>query len=128
MKRKLGWLIGGTLVLWLMLALPSWLIGGEVALIYSAAAAVLCLAPMTATLVWSQWAMGHAADKQLVAVLGGTGLRMMVVLGGALALHQTVATFQSAGFLIWVVVMYLATLALEVVVLVGLPNGSGERP
>ena len=47
-------------------------------------------------------------------LMGGTGLRLFVVAGGAYGLYQTVPFFAAhAGFLMWVGVFYLVTLALE---------------
>jgi hypothetical protein len=77
----------------------------------------------------ADWAFRQSPDLYLTIVLGGTGLRMVVVLGVALAVLYNLPYFQQGGFLPWVVVFYLITLALETVLLLaGRTNaGQGER-
>ena len=78
--RRLTLLTAGVLGLWLLLALPGVRIWGEGALVCSAIAAVLCLVPAAITLVWTTSSLGRSADQQLILMLGGTGVRMFVVL------------------------------------------------
>jgi hypothetical protein len=80
---------------------------------YSATAAGLCLVPSALTLIWALWDMGKSPEEQRLVVLGGTGVRMFVVLGVALLLHMTVPYFGQQNFWLWVLIFYLFTLALE---------------
>ncbi len=117
MSKRLGLLLAGCLLVWALLAFPAYLLGGEVSLAYSAFAAGLCLLPALVTMVGAEWAFRQSPDTYLLLVLGGTGLRMFVVLGVALAVVLNLPYFQQGGFLTWVLVFYLITLALETVLL-----------
>jgi hypothetical protein len=123
--RRLGFFIAAAVVFWVLLALPARHLWGDDAVVYSAVALGLCLVPTAVTLAWSTWALERApAEQQLLAVLGGTGIRMFVVLAAGLALYLRVEYFQhSPGFWVWVLVFYLFTLALEMTLIV-----SGRSP
>jgi hypothetical protein len=93
----------------------------EVAVLFNTVALGLCVVPMAATLLWIGYAhRGQKADQQLVAVLGGTGVRMFVVLGAGLVLTYGVPLFMQhqMTFWLWVLVAYLVTLTMEIAVLV----------
>jgi hypothetical protein len=114
MSRSIATLIAGVLVFWLLAFYPARLLWGDEAVVFSAVAALLCLIPAVATLVWSKRALHGAPEQQLLAVMGGTGLRMMFAAGIGMALYLLSEYFHERSFLIWVVVFYLVTLALEV--------------
>jgi hypothetical protein len=61
----------------------------------------------------------RSADQQLLLVLGGTGVRLLFVLGFGLGIYGTIPYFQQPSFWIWLLVFYLFTLALETVLLRG---------
>jgi len=114
--RRVGLLVVGSMVFWVLVALPSRHLWGDSAAVYSGVALFLCLVPTAATMLWANWAFDRAADQQIVMVLGGTGLRMFVVLSGGLALYMLIPYFQEhQGFWLWVLVAYLFTLALEMI-------------
>lgn len=120
--KRVARFVAGTLAFWLLTALPFRFLGdaetGTAALVYSGTALALCLVPTVVTLAWGTWAFDGSPDQQLLMVLGGTGVRMFVVLAGGLALTSWVPYYQEhAGFWAWVLVFYLVTLALEMVVL-----------
>jgi hypothetical protein len=117
MKRVVT-LVIGTLALWAAAAYPGWLLGGEEALALSAVALTLCLVPTTATLLWAEWATRQSPEQQLTMVLGGTGVRMGLVLGVGLLLYTLVPFFGKQSFWVWLLVFYLFTLALEMVLVV----------
>jgi hypothetical protein len=116
--RKVGLLLGVSLLIWAAAAYPTWELGGEQQLLYSAVALVVCLLPTTLSMVWSEWALRKAPEQHLLTVLGGTGLRLFFVLGVSLALGSSLSYFRGGGFLLWVLAFYLLTLTLEVVLLV----------
>lgn len=119
MSRQLGLLIGLTVLVWVLLAIPARRLVGDEQLNYSAVALALCLVPTSATLAWSHWAFRQSAEQQLMMVLGGSGVRVFVVLGVALALHEMIPYFQrQSGFWGWILFFYLFTLALEMTLLV----------
>lgn len=117
-RRLLFWL-GACAAFCLLVGLPArHLGGGDRALVFIATALALCLAPACATLLWGEWALRQSADKQLVMVMGGTGVRMAFVLLAGWALYQYVPYYcQQAAFLIWLGVCYLFTLALDITLL-----------
>ena len=119
MIKRIVYLVGGSITLWVLLAIPARRLWGDDTAIYAAAAMLLCLAPAVLTLIWAGWARERSADQQMIAMLGGTGVRMFLVLAGALVLTQFVPYFQEqSGFWAWLLVFYLSTLAFEVVLLV----------
>src|SRR5437588_221513 len=76
---------------WLLLALPARRLGGgDAAVVYSGTALALCLVPAVVTLLWAGWALDKSPEQQLTLVLGGTGMRLFVVLGSAWALFASV--------------------------------------
>jgi hypothetical protein len=126
--KSLALLVGGTAALWLLAAYPAHLLGGETGLVYSGAAALLCLVPTTLTLFWCQWALKGPPEQQLLAVMGGTVVRLLAVLGAAVALYLNVPYLNSQGFMLWVIVFYLITLTLEVSLLVARHVPAGQTP
>ena len=83
----------------------------------SGVAVLLCLPPSALTLVWTRWAAKGPPEQQLLALLGGTTLRMGFVLLGGLLLAVTSVYFQQANFWIWLLLAYLFTLSLEMLLL-----------
>jgi hypothetical protein len=128
MMRQLGLLVAGSAFLWLLLALPAWLLAGPEGLVDTTVACCLCLVPMTATSLWCQWAMDGSPEQQLAAVMGGTGVRLLVVILGSIGLFLTVEALQRPAFLIWVVVFYLASLALEVTLVIRRQDAQTKQP
>jgi hypothetical protein len=113
--RRLLLLISGSLAFWVLVGIPARLLGGgDDALVYSGTALLLCLVPAAITLAWAGKALQGTIDQQLLLMLGGTGLRMFMVLGTAWVLYAWIPFYRaSAGFWAWVLVAYLFTLALE---------------
>jgi hypothetical protein len=105
-----AWVAGA----WLLLAVPAYWFWGDEAVVQAAVAAGLCLLPALATLAWATWTAGRSPEHQLAMALGGTGVRLGVVLCGGLAIYFLVPGFRQVGFWIWVVVFYVVTLALEI--------------
>lgn len=112
--RKLGTLAGATLLLWGALIYPSWLLWGNSVWVESAAALGLCLVPGMVALTWTLRA-GEAPEQQLLAVLGGTGVRLVFALGGGLLLNYALPETFTTGFWLWLAVFYMFILALETI-------------
>ncbi len=127
MTRRLGLLLGTLLLLWGAAAYPAYALGGERAVVFSAVALLLCLAPASLTMFWAEWTFRRAPQHYLMMVLGATGVRMFVVLGAALAVNRAEAYFRDRSFWVWVLVFYLVTLAVEVVLLLA-GRTSPDRP
>jgi hypothetical protein len=116
--RRLLYLFGASAAFWLLVAIPARHISGDAAAVYAGTALLLCLIPAAVTLLWAGWALERSPEQQLTLVLGGTGMRLFVVLGAAWALFQSVPYFREYnGFWNWLVVCYLFTLALEMALL-----------
>jgi hypothetical protein len=117
--RRLLLLVGGSAAFWLLVGLPArHLGGGDAAMVFLGTALLLCLAPAVVTLVWGERALRQSPDKQLILVLGGSGLRMAFVLLAGWTLYLWAPYYrQQAGFLIWLLVGYLFTLALDMTLL-----------
>jgi hypothetical protein len=129
--RRLLFVLGGCAAFCLLVGLPArHLGGGDSALVFLGTGLLLCLVPAVITLVWGEWALGQSPDRQLILVLGGTGVRMAFVLLAGWGLFQYVPYYQrQASFLIWLVVSYLFTLALDLIVLLaGRPERDVETP
>jgi hypothetical protein len=131
LKQRLLLLIAGCLGLWLVvvaavLAFRFWRDQGfdlgtednELLLLHSGAAVLLCLLPTAVTLAWCDLVLGGSPEQQLAAVFGGTGLRMAFVVSMGLVLYFNVDAFRVAGFWLWIIGFYLATLTLEMVLVV----------
>jgi hypothetical protein len=127
MTRQLAQLLTGSLILWAVLAAPAWYFGGGRALLETLVACALCLVPMTLTMIWCHRAFRTSPEQQLAAALGGTGLRMLFVIGAGIALYHNVEELNRAAFLLWVVAFYLCTLTLEVVLIVRRQNAALAR-
>ena len=119
MSKRVLILVGGVLALWVLLALPArHLGGGDDAVVQSGLAALLCLLPATAVMIWADWAFRKSAEQRLYAILGGGGVRMFFVLGAAFLLSEMVGLYRGQiGLWVWLGVFYLFTLALEIVLL-----------
>ncbi len=122
MSKRLGLLLGGTLAFWLLVVYPARVLGGWPGVVYSAVAMLLCLVPTAVTLAWARRAALQSPGQQLMAVMGGTGLRMAVVLGCGVLLYLSAPYFEQRAFWIWLLVFYLFTLTWEMVLLLA------ERP
>lgn len=118
MRQRIGILFGLTLACWALAAYPAYLLWGASALVYSSAAFGLCLLPAALTMLWAGWAFNQTPDQQLTMVLGGTGVRMFLVLGAGMILYFAVPYFRQPGFWLWLLVAYLLTLTIEVVLIV----------
>ena len=113
MKKSLSLLVGGSVIFWLITFYPALLLGGEYEVVFEAVAGVLCLFPTAATLIWCHKALKGAAQQQLLAVLGGTAVRMVFVIGAGMVLYHLFPYFHHEGFWIAVIIFYLFTLTLE---------------
>jgi hypothetical protein len=79
----------------------------------------------------SMRAANRPGDEQMLAALGGTGARMAVVLGLGWLGYAVVPELQQDSFWLWLIVFYLATLGLEIGILVkgmSAPEKTGVEP
>jgi hypothetical protein len=125
-KKSLTLLLTGSLGFWILVVYPAHLLWGEPAVLFSAVAGLLCLVPAALTLVWCQWAFRGAPEQQLLAVMGGTGVRLLFVIGLGMTLYLSLPEFHHAAFWLWVVLFYLLTLALEIGIVVARGSAPGR--
>ncbi len=118
--RSVLYLFAGCAAFWLLTTLPARMLGGgNAAVACSGTAMLLCFGPAALTLAWATWALQRDAQKQLLLVIGGGGIRMFFVLVAGLLLTQMVPFYQERPreFLFWLLAAYLFTLALEIVLM-----------
>src|SRR5262245_21162469 len=102
----------------LILLAPAWWWLGESVVLESGVALSLCVIPAAGTMVWNDLAYRKSPEMQLLAVLGGSGVRLGVALGvGALLYFQCPDEF-SAVFWGWLILFYLVLLALEIALII----------
>src|SRR5262245_16042886 len=102
------------------MTVPAALLWGPEVYVNADVASGLCLVPTLVAFAGADWALKASPQRQLLMVLGGTGLRMLVVLGAGLALYLSVPYFQDQGplaFWGWILAFYLFTLVLEITLL-----------
>jgi hypothetical protein len=112
-------LIAGTFALWALLFFPARWLCGQQAAVYGLVASLLCLVPTCLTLAWAGREGARSADQLLLIVVGGTGVRLLFVLGFGFGIYWTAPYFQQSSFWVWLLVFYLFTLALETLLLRG---------
>jgi hypothetical protein len=125
--RGVAVLTGVGLALWVVLLGPAWLWYGQLALLQSATAFVLCFVPGVVTMLAAQRLGRRSGDLQILAALGGSGVRMAVALGvGAFLYFQYPAAY-TAAFWGWVLVFYIVFLTVEVTFLLRSDQAAGNQ-
>lgn len=114
MSRHLKLFLFGAVGFWAVAAYPALKLGGTPAFVYTLVALGLCAAPTALVAWWAGRAAHPTAGERLLLMLGGTGLRMGLVLGVGLALYLTAPYFQQLSFWIWLLAFYLYLLGLEI--------------
>jgi hypothetical protein len=136
--RSLGVLSLGVLAFWAVLAGVVYLLWDHLApadaavtfertFTHSVVAMLLCLLPCVVTFLWANRGGQQSPEQLLLAVLGGTGVRMFFVLGVSLALTTVVPYFKGIGFWLWVLAFYLFTLTLEMRLLIRARSAAGGQ-
>ena len=114
--------------MWLLTCMPAFWVAGWRGVCGSAAAAAVCGVPALVTLVLYHWSSQKRSDRWRIAgILGGTIVRMVVVMGAGATLHATVDGFDLRGFLIWLMLFYLASLTAEVLLLIRSEKSSTDQ-
>jgi hypothetical protein len=99
------------------------------ALIQGGAAFGLAFVPAAGTLAWVLHTYRTTPQLQLMASLGGSGLRMAIALGGGLLLTSELPHMFHTPFWGWLAWFYLVLLAFEITVLARqLPKLNGAGP
>ena len=122
---RCGWLTAATAGLWLLLAGPAYFVAGPSGLQGLSIAAGLCLVPGWIVLILG--GLFRQAESQSVMVLAGTGLRMLFVLVGTLAVQSALPNLGFREFIVWLLVFYLAMLLIETLLVLKQPQSSVEE-
>lgn len=118
MTRTLGYFLAGAIAGWLALAGVGYALKGMFGLLCAGYVGPLCIVPTTISLMMTLWSSQRSNSEQLMAVVGGMGVRMATVLGLSLLIFLNVPQFRedkTREFIFWgfVLVGYLGTLAWE---------------
>jgi hypothetical protein len=113
MKCLLLFVLGGLLFGLAALGL-GFMFWQESALIQGGTAFGLTFIPVALTLAWALHSYRSSPEMQLLACLGGSGVRMAIALGGAYFLTQAQPEIFSSALFFWLLVFYLTFLAAEI--------------
>ena len=104
-------------------------VAGDDIVVQGSAAFGLTFVPAAFTLAWVLFSFRSAPELQLLASLGGSGLRMAIALGGGFFLTNTQPQTFGNPFWSWLILYYLVLLAVEITLVVRQapkPNGSAK--
>lgn len=124
---RCAWLTTASVLLWIALAGPAWLIGGREGLIGLSAAAGLCLVPGW-IVFWMADAFSASGGMVPLVILSGTALRMMFVLVGILVVQSIDRHLGFREFVVWLLAYYLSLLAVETFLVLPRPGRAGSEP
>ncbi len=129
MTRTLAYFLAGAFAGWLVLADAGYALQGVYGLICAGVVGPLCIVPTTVSLIMALWSSHRSGSEQLMAIIGGMGVRMAVVLGLSLLIFMSIPQFRvdkkhELTFWGFVLVGYLATLAWETVLAARNQNGA----
>jgi hypothetical protein len=123
--RTLGFFLAGALVGWAVLAGVGHALypDKDFGLLCAGLAGLIAIVPTAMSLLMTLWSNNKTGSEQLMALVGGMGLRMLVVLGTSLAVFVPESPFhlpqlredrnRELTFWAFVLISYLATLAWE---------------
>jgi hypothetical protein len=117
MKSLVLFICGTLLFGALTLGIGYWAWGNET-LLQGGVAFALAFVPAVVTLAWVLHSYRAAPQLQLLASLGGSGIRMAVALGGGILLTNAQPQSFDMPFWSWLVLFYLVFLGFEITLLV----------
>lgn len=117
LRSNLITLLLATAGLWLVAALPAWLVAGVLGLEGLTYAVLLCAPPGILALVVAE--RGRDANRALMGLLVGAGVRMAAVLAVTLLLKEMRPDLGLREYFVWLVISYLTMLAVETRLLLG---------
>lgn len=125
--QKLILLIGGLLTVWVLVAVPARHLLGEWAVAYSGTAFLVCLVPAVGTFLWASLTKRRQPESFQFIVLAGTGVRLFIVSTASLLIESYVPYYREHEyFWAWLLLFYLASLALEITLLLSGGVGSNK--
>jgi hypothetical protein len=118
--RTLSYFLAGAFAGWLLLAGVGYALSpnDQFGLLCAAIVGPICIVPTTISLVMALWSSSRSSSEQLMAVVGGMGVRMAAVLGLSMLVFFNLPQVREnrtreLTFWAFVLIGYLATLALE---------------
>jgi hypothetical protein len=108
----------GSLAFGVIALSAGYAIWGADMLIQGGTAFALAFVPGVLTFAWVVLSNRSAPDMQLLASLGGTGVRMAIALGGGYLLTAAEPQLFDTPFWYWLILFYLGLLAFEITLLV----------
>lgn len=96
--------------------------------VQGAVAFALVFIPAASTLAWVMYSYRSTPDMQLLASLGGSGVRMGIVLGGGMVLTSSLPDAFDRPFWAWLVLFYLVMLGFEITLVVRRQPKLNESP
>ena len=121
MKRLLLF-VGGALLFGAVALGMGYLVWENDALVQGGTAFALAFIPAATTLAWVIYSYRATPDMRLLASLGGSGVRMMISLGGAYFLTNAFSETFTTEFFYWLALFYLVLLFFEMGLLVQQEN------
>jgi len=116
-RWRIGIFSAGVVLAWFLIAWPAHLLAGNWGLVGSSVSAILCVVPGWITLIVSGHRNGPTAA--VFVALRGMVLRLVFVLGVGMGLYLGIDGFTPRSLLVWLVVFYCITLALETALVIG---------
>lgn len=120
--------IGGALLFGAVTLGAGYLIWENDALVQGGTAFALAFVPAAGTLAWVIYSYRASPDLRLLASLGGSGLRMMMSLGGGFFLTNAFSDIYTTEFFYWLALFYLVLLFFEMALLVQQENKLNSPP
>jgi hypothetical protein len=126
MKSFVLFIFGALLFGAVALGAGFFILGSDV-LVQGSVAFALTSIPAAATLAWVIHSYRRAPDMQLLAGLGGSGVRLFIALGGGFFLTKSQPDIFDKALWSWLILFYLGLLGFEIAILVrGQPNANGS--
>jgi hypothetical protein len=127
MKTLIAFAAGGLVFGGISLGIGHWLCDEQV-IVQGYVAYGLSFVPAVATLAFALYSFRASPEMQLMASLGGSGLRMLIALGGGFFLTQAKPQAFGEPFWYWLVLFYLTFLAFEIGLIVRQQPKVSELP
>jgi hypothetical protein len=96
----------------------GYIVWGQEALVQGGTAFALAFVPAILTFAWVVLTHRSVPEMQLLASLGGSGIRMAIALGGGYLLTATQPQLFDGPFWSWLILFYLGLLGFEITLLV----------
>src|SRR4051812_28923610 len=94
MTSRVLTLIAAAAAFWVLAVVPARYVWGDVAAVHAGVAVLLCLVPAVATMLWIGKTFRTDPQQATLTAMGGSGVRMFVVLIVALLLYMKLPPFQ----------------------------------